>query len=1268
MGKLIRLELFNFKSYKGHHTLLFGDSYFTSIIGPNGSGKSNSMDAISFVLGIKSSHLRSAHLRDLVYRGRVLKTSKINDDGSAAAPGTGETNGNGDAPDEESQSQRPGRNDPKSAWVMAVYEDDAGDEQKWKRSITNSGSSEYRINDRVVTALQYNEALEAENILIKARNFLVFQGDVEAIASQSPKDLTRLIEQISGSLEHKAEYERLEEESAQAAETQTHNLHRRRGINSEIKQYQEQKKEAEAFQAKADERDDAIVTHILWKLYHFQRVMEESTASIQEHQENLKEYRRGVEKYEKTLEDARQAQAKVSKDVAKVEKTIKKKEKEAESKENSLVPIDEKVEQLAIEIEKTRHRLEAVVKERDNQAVQMERTKKDLATVEKAQKQFELQWQETLKKQGKQLSEDDFKEYNALRSQVVAKTASNQSKLENLLRQMKTDEVTVNSLKSKVDAFKASVEKLEVEVDTTNDRRETTKFAVTEISKDIDSKKKELGRIQSERVRINQLRTEKEEKLQTLLKTIDEANSGRRQNEKEQRTKDTIVALKRLYPGVRGRVGDLCKPKQKKFEEAVSTALGRDFDSVVVDTEKIGTDCVQYLKDQRFSPMTFIPLDNIKVSTPDANLKGLSKARLTIDTIDFDSSLERAMAYACGTSIVCDDLNVAKSIVYNKGMKVKAVTLEGYVIHKDGPMTGGRLDDNKNNKRKFGDDDIERLRGQAEKFREDIEALPKFNRKGTAEETLQSDLVGLEQRLDYLKSELAAFEQNLASKKNELAYEQRQLREMQPKYEEKKSGLESITETVNEFKEAVAKVQDQIFSGFCKRLGYADIRAYEAQQGTLEQEAAEKRNDFELQKQRLARQLEWEYSQHNATDMRVKRMQMHIESVEKQIREFGAEKETLENAIDIDRAQITELEDEVHKLKEKLAARSEKVNQARNELQKRSKEIDMTMKAITSLEAEVQRNSAGRYAVLRRCKLEQIAIPLTERSRKLDSLPVDDNVLNADPDAMDIDEDEEAPQQLKEYGIEVSFEDLDEELQKPDEEEVEDKLLQRISDLAAELEKLNPNMRAIDRLDGVEARLKATEKDFEDARKAAKTSRDAFQEVKEKRFDLFNKAFSHISEQITHVYKDLTRSSTFPLGGQAYLDIEDSDAPYLSGIKYHAMPPLKRFRDMEHLSGGEKTMAALALLFAVHSYQPSPFFVLDEVDAALDNANVEKIKNYIREHAGPGMQFIVISLKTGLFQGSESLVGVFRDQEANSSKTLTLDVSVSSSPSGGHAC
>jgi structural maintenance of chromosome 1 len=224
---------------------------------------------------------------------------------------------------------------------------------------------------------------------------------------------------------------------------------------------------------------------------------------------------------------------------------------------------------------------------------------------------------------------------------------------------------------------------------------------------------------------------------------------------------------------------------------------------------------------------------------------------------------------------------------------------------------------------------------------------------------------------------------------------------------------------------------------------------------------------------------------------------------------------------------------------------------------------------------------------------------------------------------------------------------------------VEERLETKIAELTSELEKLNPNMRAIERLESVEGKLREVDKDFEDSKKVAHRIKTDFEDVKNQRTDVFRRAFSHIQEQITEVYKELTRTEAYPLGGQAYLDIEaeGDEPPYLSGVKYHAMPPLKRFRDMEHLSGGEKTMAALALLFAIHSYQPSPFFVLDEVDAALDNANVGKIKKYIREHAGPGMQFIVISLKPGLFQDSESLVGVYRDQEVNSSKTLTLDVS-----------
>ncbi|KAL2156865.1 hypothetical protein VTH06DRAFT_2904, partial [Thermothelomyces fergusii] len=752
------------------------------------------MDAISFVLGIKSSHLRSSHLRDLVYRGRVMKTSKIQDDGTAGpAAANGQANGHEDGDGDgngndndgvvssSSSSQRASRNDPKTAWVMAVYEDDAGEEQRWKRTITSSGASEYRINDRVVTAQQYNQALEEENILIKARNFLVFQGDVEAIASQSPQDLTRLIEQISGSLEYKEEYERLQAEVERAAENQNFQLHRRRGINSEIKQYQEQKREAENFQRKLQERDEAVVRHILWKLYHFQRLMDESGARIREHQENLKEFRRGVDASERRLEAARREQAAAAREVGQVEKSIRAREKSVEEREHSLVPVDEKIAQGSRDLALLRKRIADVERERDDRAAGVQKLRRDLATVEKAQQLFEKQWAETVRRQGRELSDADRREYTGLQAEAMRQTSDNRAKLANLERQLRADEATANSLRGRIDNFEAAVEKLQAEARAIRDRRDAVQDAARQTAAEIEARKKEFNSAQSERIRINNTRTELEEKLRDVLRKLDDADMGRRQNEREARMRAVIGDLKRIYPGVRGRVGELCRPKQKKYDEAVVTALGREFDAVVVDTEKTGVDCVQYLKEQRFPPVTFIPLDNIKVSTPNPAVKGIPGARLTIDTVDFDPALERAIAYACGGSVVCDSLDVAKDIVYHRKIPVKAVTLQGYVIHKAGTMTGGRLPEDKaagagGGKRRFEEHDVQNLERLAERFRDEIARLPRPGRRGVAEESLQNEIAALEQRLGLQEGELAAFEKNLASKERELEHARRQLR------------------------------------------------------------------------------------------------------------------------------------------------------------------------------------------------------------------------------------------------------------------------------------------------------------------------------------------------------------------------------------------------------------------------------------------------------------------------------------------------------------
>lgn len=1263
MGKLLQLELYNFKSYKGHHVLQFGDSYFTSIIGPNGSGKSNSMDAISFVLGIKSSHLRSTHLRDLVYRGRVLKHSKIDANGDVIEEeGDGQANGAAELDDDENgedTQKSTQRDEPQTAWVMAVYEDDAGEEQRWKRSITSSGQSEYRINGRPVQAKAYNEALEAENILIKARNFLVFQGDVEAVASQSPKDLTRLLEQISGSLEYSKDYDRLRAESEKAEVAQGEKLALRRGITGEIRTYQQQKDELDSYETKRTEKDHAVVTSVLFKLHHFQRTIEDSTAEIQKHQDELKEFRRNVQKYEAQLEKAQQEQGKVGRDVNKIERDVKRREKSVEERENALVPIDEKLSISNKKLNTYEKQIEDIRKERLSQQTQADKLKKDLATTEKAQDRWQKEWTAQQQQTGRALNAQDLEEYQGLRGEVYKRSGEDQVKVDNINRQLKTDEETVNSLKSAVDRAQSTIDGLEAEIGSLKERRAERAQQVKVTKKELNVKQVLINNLNSERTRTRQKAKELEEKLQQAGSKLAEGRSQQRESNKEARQRETVAQMKRIFPGVKGMVHQLVRPKQKKFETALPIVLGRWWDAVVVDSEKTAKDCIDYLKAQRFGTMAFVPLDTIVHKQPNANYRGLSRgARLAVDAVEFDNSFERAVSFACGDAMICDEWDIARELKWNRKVDVKMVTLDGRSITKGDLISGGESPGDR--KRRWEDAEVENLRTLVEKLKTDLDALPNDHKRQIEEESLQSELVGLQQKLQYAQDELSALDSNISSKTRELQHVQGQLAQDQPKYDGQARGLEGLRGQLEEYSSSIAEIEDEIFGGFCQRLGYANIRDYERQQGSLQQESREKEVEFKRQISRLKNQLEFESNRLKSTDARIKTIDTSSQRDRDLIAQLEAERDEIGGELDVLNAEIEELNEQLTERKGEYEERGERVNEARVEVKKRSKNVSKTLDAVNALETEVAQANTSRYGVLRNCKVENISLPLQRGSRKLDTLPLEESLLDdEDPDAMDVDGEDPSQRgpKVNDYGIHPSFDDLDDDLTDEYSEETEVMLADKITTIQSELDKMAPNMRSADRLEEWSEKLQAVESDFNESRKSYKKALQEFQKVKQRRMELFNKAFNHIKEQIAPVYKDLTKSSSWPLGGQAYLDVEEEDEPYLSGVKYHATPPGKRFRDMEHLSGGEKTMAALALLFAIHTYAPSPFFVLDEVDAALDVANTMRLANYVREKAGPGMQFVVISLKAGLFQESETLVGVMRDQGVNSSRALTLDVS-----------
>lgn len=183
----------------------------------------------------------------------------------------------------------------------------------------------------MVSAQGYTTSLAKHNILTKAKNFLVFQGDVEHIASQSPKDLSRLVEQISGSLELASEYERAKVSVEKAAENATESFNKKRGFAGEIKVFKEQMTEAERFENLVQKRDTLILKRFLWKLFHMEKQIEENSQEIKKKNKSLAGLRKEQAVHDKALEDARAQQAKARSEVLLCEKKIKKQEKNLEN-------------------------------------------------------------------------------------------------------------------------------------------------------------------------------------------------------------------------------------------------------------------------------------------------------------------------------------------------------------------------------------------------------------------------------------------------------------------------------------------------------------------------------------------------------------------------------------------------------------------------------------------------------------------------------------------------------------------------------------------------------------------------------------------------------------------------------------------------------------------------------------------------------------------------------------------------------------------------
>uniref|UniRef100_A0A8D3E5A3 Structural maintenance of chromosomes protein n=1 Tax=Scophthalmus maximus TaxID=52904 RepID=A0A8D3E5A3_SCOMX len=1179
MGYLKLIEIENFKSYKGRQ--IIGPFHkFTAIIGPNGSGKSNLMDAISFVLAEKTSNLRVKTLKDLIHGAPVGK---------------------------------PAAN---RAFVSMVYQEDNGEERSFTRAIIGS-SSEYRINSKVVGLPEYSEELEKLGILIKARNFLVFQGAVESIAMKNPKERTALFEEISRSGELAQEYERRKKEMVKAEEDTQFNYHRKKNIAAERKEAKQEKEEAERYQRLKDEVARASVQLQLFKLYHNETEIEKLNKELGQRNKEIDKDRKKMDHVEEELKDKKKELGRLMREQQTIEKEIKEKDSELNQKRPQYIKAKENTSHKIKKLEAARKSLQNAQKMYKKRKGDMDELDKEMKAVELTKQEFEERMEEEAQSQGQDLTleENQVKQYHL----------ETEAKIKQKIREIEENQ--------------KRIEKLEDYITTSRQSLDEQKRMEEELTEEVEMAKR----------RIDEINTE----LNQVMEQLGDARIDRQENSRQQRKAEIMESIKRLYPGsVYGRLIDLCQPTQKKYQIAVTKVLGKNMDAIIVDSEKTGRDCIQYIKEQRGEPETFLPLDYLEVKPTDEKLRELRGAKLVIDVIRYEPPhIKKALQYACGNALVCDNVEDARRIAFGGPYRHKTVALDGTLFQKSGVISGG-ASDLKAKARRWDEKAVDKLKEKKEKLTEELKEQMKAKRKEAELRQVQSQAHGLQMRLKYSQSDLEQTKtRHLSLNMQEKSKLESELANFGPRINDIKRIIHSREKEITDLRDRMNLVEDEVFVDFCEEIGVRNIREFEEEKVKRQNEIAKKRLEFETQKTRLGIQVDYEKNQLKEDQEKVMMWEQTVKKDEAEIERLKKEEHRHMKIIDETMAQLQDLKNQHLTKKSEVNDKNHEMEEIRKKLGGANKELTQLQKEVTAIETKLEQKRSDRHNLLQACKMQDIRLPL--RSGTMDDISQGEGSSQTDESSS---QRTSSSVLAKEALIEIDYSNLSEDLKDTlSEEEIKaetNTLQQRLNEQQSILQRISaPNMKAMEKLESVRDKFQETSDEFEAARKRAKKAKQAFEQIKKERYDRFNTCFD-VTSYISNAFIECV----FLL--QAFLGPENPEEPYLDGINYNCVAPGKRFRPMDNLSGGEKTVAALALLFAIHSYKPAPFFVLDEIDAALDNTNIGKVANYIKDQSVLNFQAIVISLKEEFYTKADSLIGVYPEQgDCVISKVLTFDLS-----------
>uniref|UniRef100_A0A665U7N3 Structural maintenance of chromosomes protein 4 n=1 Tax=Echeneis naucrates TaxID=173247 RepID=A0A665U7N3_ECHNA len=735
---------------------------------------------------------------------------------------------------------------------------------------------------------------------------------------------------------------------------------------------------------------------------------------------------------------------------------------------------------------------------------------------------------------------------------------------------------------------------------TTSDTLRERKTAIKDLEVKIPLKEKELKKVKYLE-QLMKIDNETKQVVREMRQKVDEAKSSLSSNRSRGKVLDALMQQKKSggIPGIFGRLGDL-GAIDEKYDVAISSSCGA-LDNIVVDTIDTAQKCVTFLKEQNIGVATFIGLDKMKVweknmapiRTPENSPRLFDMVRVK------DESVRPAFYFALRDTLVAQDMEQATRMAFQKDKRWRVVTLKGQIIEMAGTMTGGgRILKGRMGSSIGTEVSQEELDRMESKLNEKISTL-----QGCQEKKLQleENIQRLRPQLRDMKNTMEKYANSMNSLADQEAHLKLQIKELEAnvlaaapdkaKQKQMEKNFESASSKAGKVENEVKRLHNLI----------VDINSHKlkAQQDKLDEVNKELDN----------------------CSSTITKAQVAIKTADRNLKKCEESVNRVQRELEENEKSMAELTEQLKKLEDEAGG---VMNAALPEVQEQYQAVLKEIKVLQQQEHALQEESLSV-----RLRIEQIETSITEHNNKIKHWQKEARKLSLH--TVEDKPAEELPVLTPAELEEISDPNI---------------IINKMITLETQCAQMKPNLGAI-------AEYKKKEEQY--LQRVAQldeitTERDKFkrgyEDLRKQRLNEFMTGFNMITNKLKENYQMLT------LGGDAELELVDSLDPFSEGIMFSVRPPKKSWKKIFNLSGGEKTLSSLALVFALHHYKPTPLYFMDEIDAALDFKNVSIVACYIYEQT-KNAQFIIISLRNNMFEIADRLIGIYKTH--NTTKSVGIN-------------